>query len=912
MKRQSRATAVGILFRVFAGVVLVYDGVLLYAIIRAAAGGFRPLAHAAVTVSGVLMLGLATYLLVRAPHERTTRGLAAFLLLAFPAVVFTASMLLPRLVYRAGLSDVVVRLARVGGRAAEPVLTFLMRDAPVYLAVLAPFALVYFAVFFPRPLTALDVSEPTTGDGALRRVWRPIGTRLASLRRLLLLRPLLVAVGVLPPVLHMLEPRVNPILCTVAAVALMPLALSYLRDGYLVSAPGERRRILWVMGGLFVGGIALSTWTLGVGILDAWTPLIVQQGLYWLVWLTVPVAAGLIAAGVLYRGAFDPGLVIRRTSVYGALGALLTMTFAVVEEITAERVFEQAGLPDKMGAALAALVVVAVFRPVRDRLGALYDSFLGHGASDVETGETVSVLTARADEAEAQTGIEGLSATVLLHRCARRIAAEEGGRVHTAEDEVVALLFPEPARAVDACVVLRSRLEMTAEVLGAGEIQPRFAVYHPEPGEEAGLDRAVEAAHRLVGIAEPGEVVLSAGIAAEPGVIRTRRLEPAGRRAGPPDLFRLADDETPRPTTASAMTAAVPVLAGIVLVAAAPVLMLADRPEPATAASEVRVALAEAGDSLFEVGRQLTREQAIALEAGLGTDPADLTARGLLLRYWCGHPRLTIPRWRGFEHAIWILAYRIEHPIARHAASCLPREGPAYDEARRIMLAHVNAPEPTPRQLGIAGYLLRMDAKERERAGRLLARATEADSSDPLLWHMRGMYFWFEADQPDSAAAAFATEARLLPRRERGIPLVRTLHLANRAGLLHEYRGRAVELGCIARDFSSDTSVSAAHLHNFAESAFGLLALEAGDREGAVEHLMASMSPPPGAESPPYAQLALAAALWDDGQHAAVVQYLKWAVGIAEAESWKDRVSGYLRRARGGENPGFSVLDRRL
>lgn len=908
MKSQAPSTAFSVVFRLIAGVVLVFDAVLLYAVVRAAAGGFRPLGHSAVAVSGILMLGLAVYLLIAAPREAAARDLAAVLLLAFPFVLGTASWV-PILFYHAGLSGALVALADIGGAEVERALTFLMSDGYYYVSALTPLPFLHLAVHFPRPLTAADIAVPRRGGGFVRRLSRPFRTGLTWLKRALLIRPLLFAAGVTPLGVAIAGSQSAT---SAVGVVVVFVALSFLRDGYAVSEPAERRRVLWVLGGLFMMVISLSAFVLGWGVLYSWTPRFVREGLQWLAWITPPLAFGLIAAGVLYRGAFDPGLVIRRTTVYGALGVLLTMLFAVVEEVTAERLFQQAGLPDSLGAALAAVVVVAIFRPVRDRLSALYNAFLREGAHDShdsKDGARLSVVVAELGQPAPDTGVEGLSASVLLRRCARRVAADEGGSVHTAADGFVALGFPDAARAVAGCVALRGRLAASVDLLGARELRPAFAVYQPEPGEERGPDEALEAARDLVAVAEPGEVVLSAGVAAEPGVIRSRRLEPAGEGSG--GLLRLAEEESTHPAVASTMTAAAPVLAGVAIVVAAP-LVLGSGPEPATSQPGVGLAFAESDDSLFKAGLELSRDEALALEARLKDQPDDLTAHGLLLQYWCSQRWMSIGKWRGYLHALWMLENRPAHSAARVAAYCVWTPGPALEKARDIMLEHVEGPDPAPRELAIAGLLLARGEKEIDRAGRLLGRATDADPRDWRLWQHRGFYFRAFAGHPDSAAVAFTNAAKLLPRRKRGVWLAAALSSAHRAGLLQEFRSHAVELSNIAHEFAGDTSVAAGEYHNVAESAFGLLALESGDVTKAVDHLNAAATPPAGGEPPGRPSLALAAALWDRGVRGPVVDYLEWWVAVADDGRLKDRMTGYLRRAREGKDPGFQWYEKTL
>lgn len=75
-----------------------------------------------------------------------------------------------------------------------------------------------------------------------------------------------------------------------------------------------------------------------------------------------------LSVAVLWSGAVDPKLAIRRTTVYATLGGLFIILFAVVESLVSEVVEARLGLPDMVGAAASGGLVAAIILPLRGRL----------------------------------------------------------------------------------------------------------------------------------------------------------------------------------------------------------------------------------------------------------------------------------------------------------------------------------------------------------------------------------------------------------------------------------------------------------------------------------------------------------------------------------------------------------------
>ena len=83
-----------------------------------------------------------------------------------------------------------------------------------------------------------------------------------------------------------------------------------------------------------------------------------------------------IPFGVFRHGILDPRLAIRRTTVYGALGVLFIVLFAVVESLVSEILEARLGLPTMLGAALAGATVALIVIPLRGKFSRWMDRWM--------------------------------------------------------------------------------------------------------------------------------------------------------------------------------------------------------------------------------------------------------------------------------------------------------------------------------------------------------------------------------------------------------------------------------------------------------------------------------------------------------------------------------------------------------
>lgn len=184
-----------------------------------------------------------------------------------------------------------------------------------------------------------------------------------------------------------LTPRVGMAIALGVAAAALHGQLSM----YRAADAGGRRRVLWLAQGM-VAFTVVAALQVALVVLTKVTPLRipVPGWEYWLRLAALVAGLGFLAVAVFYRGALDPGLVIRRTAVYGILGVGLVFLFTGVETLTSSWLTERLGLGESAGSWLAgsvvALIVGSFHDAVRRRLQPTGKAVVGTGA-DPDRGE---------------------------------------------------------------------------------------------------------------------------------------------------------------------------------------------------------------------------------------------------------------------------------------------------------------------------------------------------------------------------------------------------------------------------------------------------------------------------------------------------------------------------------------------
>jgi len=147
------------------------------------------------------------------------------------------------------------------------------------------------------------------------------------------------------------------------------LAATYLYAGYRRGSEPERQRIFWLME---VAVIFVAT-ELAFHALSALHSLQIFDinRAFWASWLHVTqtwLALLCIALAIFHKGAFDSRLVLRRTTVASAAGALAVVIFITMETAVTETLEGVFGFQSRVGTISGGVAVALLLRPITERI----------------------------------------------------------------------------------------------------------------------------------------------------------------------------------------------------------------------------------------------------------------------------------------------------------------------------------------------------------------------------------------------------------------------------------------------------------------------------------------------------------------------------------------------------------------
>jgi len=324
--------------------------------------------YAVSALTALLACALAALLMWKAPNRADARALTLFM--AFLAI-FWGSLF--RFLHIDGSgTEVSVQLSYGGGWISQSALAALL---------LAVAAFTRFSALFPQPLTAQRLPPPRRFP-VLRKLraatLRPLPV-WGSVVTLLIIQNLGIdVVARIAGVETAEDPAGAQKLLLGVLIGIMALAAGFalsaivlgmrnLRASYHMASAEERKRILWV-----VSGFSLASWMVlaafGILIVIVTTPLD-ATALGAAVPLALVLAPLVLVAsatiGVLYSGALDSALVLRTSTIYGALAAIGVVAFAGIENALSGIVEDRLALPGALGSVIAGAVVAAVLVPLR-------------------------------------------------------------------------------------------------------------------------------------------------------------------------------------------------------------------------------------------------------------------------------------------------------------------------------------------------------------------------------------------------------------------------------------------------------------------------------------------------------------------------------------------------------------------
>jgi class 3 adenylate cyclase len=308
------------------------------------------------------------------------------------------------------------------------------------------------------------------------------------------------------------------------AIYIFWFGLACLRYKYKRALEDDRQRIQWLYFGAWTAALMLLGWAL-VAVL---APL-GGFGYYGMTAFATlpsfaPVLAGLIgllslAVSIFYRGAIDPGLAIRRTTVYTMLLALLGCLFVVLERMLAAVAAARLGLDAEMGVIVAGGLAGVLLLPLRrfvergaNRLVERFTPVTVHGDGPRHNAAVVfsdlsgyTALTARDERA-------AMIVVALFHREAKRACEQHGGRLVKTIGDAVHLELPTAQEALAAVRQLHHGYPKAAALLDLPALQIHSGVHYGEVMAASDGDiygTVVNVAARLQAQARDGEIVVS-------------------------------------------------------------------------------------------------------------------------------------------------------------------------------------------------------------------------------------------------------------------------------------------------------------------------------------------------------------------------------------------------------------------
>jgi tetratricopeptide (TPR) repeat protein len=304
----------------------------------------------------------------------------------------------------------------------------------------------------------------------------------------------------------------------------------------------------------------------------------------------------------------------------------------------------------------------------------------------------------------------------------------------------------------------------------------------------------------------------------------------------------------------------------------------------------------------------LSPDEVSELEKKVTATPADLELRSRLLHHYMTD-RAPEARAARARHVLWILAHAPESEIAGRPEAQVDRimDSEAYEQARSLWLAHLEASGGNPKILGnAAGFFL---LSERERARDLLQRGRELEPSNPR-WSERLAHLdMLAARRPGSEARDSARKA--LEEFESALSLIKddtrrfysladVAEAARLAGSDEKARDYADELLRRAEELSRDWNYGNA-VHE-GHRILGHLELKAGDVEAAKKHLLEAGATPGSPSLNSFGpELTLASELLAKGERDAVVEYLRLISRFWQGR--EDALEEWIILIRGGKTP---------
>lgn len=169
-------------------------------------------------------------------------------------------------------------------------------------------------------------------------------------------------------------PALDGVSMATALVAIL-VSVGFAWTAYRLADAEGRRRVLWVvLAQLVIGGwSAMATVFLLLARITQSAPVIWGEWFFNRSYIPLTLTVNLtgFAVAIFYSGALDLRPVINRTTVYGAMGLVLSVLFAGVEELLQSQLAGRLGITDSIATLAGAAVVALTMGPIHARMARL-------------------------------------------------------------------------------------------------------------------------------------------------------------------------------------------------------------------------------------------------------------------------------------------------------------------------------------------------------------------------------------------------------------------------------------------------------------------------------------------------------------------------------------------------------------
>jgi hypothetical protein len=310
---------------------------------------------------------------------------------------------------------------------------------------------------------------------------------------------------------------------------------------------------------------------------------------------------------------------------------------------------------------------------------------------------------------------------------------------------------------------------------------------------------------------------------------------------------------------------------------------------------------------LAMAGHRLTGSEARNLEDSLSKNPSDLSMRTKLLGYYeMQRYSSKAAKKARQEHVLWIIKNRPEAPVAGlpYCALDPSLDGDVYKEGKRLWLLHTKSQSQNTVVLGNAAAFCVL--YDRNIAEELLRRAQSLEPSNPD-WSKRLGHLYALAGKGKANAAKSLIEFERAYSAEASASAKFYLldDMAKQgfeAGEIEKASRYSNELLQAAQNNTRDWNYGNAVHHG--NIVLGRIALKRGDKQKAIEHLLAAGKTPGSPQLDSFGpNMSLAKELLAEAERDAVLQYFKLC-----ATFWKrDELKGWTKVVKAGEIPDFGA-----